>query len=218
MRLVFVEASLETVPKEIAYHAQVIKASRIRGKKPENMLLEDYLHYRAMKKLDKSEKRGRPDIIHRCLLLCLDSNVDNLFSEIYVHTLTGKIIWVNPEVRLPRTYERFRGLMEKLFTDKRVVTDTNEVLLKLTDLSLEDVLKGRVVVLREKGNVCCKEGDVCERIKKAGTVCIGAFPHGDFEKETLEIFSEKKAEFISFSRKSYTSLYALCRTICCLLR
>ena len=215
VRLVFVEASLETVPKEIVYHAQVIKASRIRGKKPENTLLEDYLHYKAIKKLDKSEKRGRPDIIHRCLLLCLDSNSDNLFSEIYVHTLAGKLIWVNPEVRLPRTYERFRGLMEKLFLDRRIVTDTNNVLLELTDLSLEDVLKGRVVVLREKGNE--GDGNSCERIKKAGTICIGAFPHGDFEKETLEIFLEKKAEFISFSRKSYTSLYALCRTICCLL-
>jgi len=211
VRIVFVEASLETIPEEILHHAQVISSSRVRGKSPESMLLEDNLHYIAIKKLKMYRKRGRPDIVHRCLLLCLDSNVDNLFSEIFVHTVTGKVIQLYPEVRLPRTYERFRGLMEKLFLEGVVKDRNGKILIKVLNCNLDDILQGKVAVLREKGR------NGCDSIKKADTICVGAFPHGDFEKSTLKIFSRKKAKFVSFSKKSYTALYALCRTICCLL-
>ncbi len=200
MRLILVESSLEPVPKEIAYHADVIRSR--------SKLLEDYLHYRAIRKLEKAEKRGRPDIVHRCLLLALDSK---LFSEIYVHTIAGRVIRVNPEVRLPRTYDRFKGLMEKLFEKGKIVAD--DVLLEIVDTSLKKLLVGKTVVLRE----VAENRSACEEIVKANTVCLGAFPHGDYEKETIEVFKKAKATFVSFGSEKYTSTFALCRVICCLL-
>ncbi len=208
MKLVLLEASLETVPREIAYHADVIRSSRLRKKKAEEMLLEDYLHYRAIRKLSLAEKRGRPDIVHRCLLLALDSG---LFEEVYVHTIAGRIIRISRETRLPRTYERFRGLMEKLFSEEEIEANS-KVLLKIVDVRLEDVVGEKAVLLRESGLKVSRE-ERCRILKNADTVCLGAFPHGDYEEETLRALRDAKQ--ISLGEENYSTLYALCRVLCC---
>ena len=200
------DSSLEIVPKEIVHHVDVIRSSRIRKKRAEEMLLEDYLHYRAIRKLERSEKRGRPDILHRCLLLALDSN---LFSEIYVHTVQNLLIKIDVNTKLPRTYERFRGLMEKLLLEGKIEAG-GKVLLEVVDYKLEDVLD-RAVVLWEKGD----RKDVCKRISESRTICIGAFPHGDFEEETMKAFKKANATFLSFGEAKLSSLYATCKVICC---
>ncbi len=208
MRLIFVDSSLELIPKTIHHHVDVIKSSRIRRKKIEEMLLEDYLHYRAIRKLRNAKKRGRPDIIHRCLLLALDSQ---LFDEIFVHTIADKIIWVNKNTRLPRTYERFRGLMEKLFKTGKIEIN-GKVLLEILNYKLEDVLKGKVVVLSENG----EKDKFCKHVVTANTICIGAFPKGNFEEETLNTFKKANAKFVRFDDKSCSSLYSTCMVICCI--
>ncbi len=200
LRLVFVESSLETVPKSIANHPAVLNDARRRKKKPTEMILDDAKHHSAMKKLDRREKRGRPDIIHQCLLLALDSPFD---FEVYVHTINDVVIWINRITRLPRNYNRFIGLMEDLFK-KRVVKSGETKLIEVTDLSLRDVLRGLdVYVMREGGEKREVKFEDC-------AVCIGAFPHGDFEDETLKIFEEVGAEFVSISDRPLTALYTTC--------
>ena len=204
---VFLEASLETVPKVISKHPEILSDARRRKKKPTEMILDDSKHHNAMKKLKNREKRGRPDIVHQCLLLLLDSPIKNDF-EIYVHTINDEIIYVNSETRLPRNYNRFIGLMEDLFK-KRKITVNGKTLLEITDLSLKRIIKDReVVVLSEKGK---DEEVLYDVFKKNFAVCIGAFPHGDFSQKTLRLL--KNAEFVSIGRGTYTSLYVTCRVI-----
>ncbi len=199
LKLVFVESSLETVPKEIARHPAILSDARRRKKKPYEIILDDSKHHTAMKDLERREKRGRPDIVHQCLLLALDSPVD---FDLYVHTVNDVILWINRRTRLPRNYNRFVGLMEDLFRKKEIKAD-GEVLLKITDFKLEDVLEGEVFVMSEKGI----RRDV--RFKDC-TVCIGAFPHGDFDERVLRIFEGFDAEFISISDRPVTALYTTC--------
>ena len=203
LRLVFVEASLETIPKSIANHPSVLSDAKRRKKRPTDMILDDSKHHLAMKGLEKREKRGRPDIIHQCLLLALDSPIEDL--EIFVHTINDIVIWINRETRLPRNYNRFIGLMEDLFKKGEIKADGT--LLKITDLSLRDVLRDRkVVVMSEKGEEKeIESGDVA--------VCIGAFPHGDFDEKNVKLFRELNAEFISIARRPVTALYTTCRVI-----
>ena len=58
--------------------------------------------------------------LHFCglqaLLMILDSplNKAGKIKGIYVHTQKNVLIQVNPQVRLPRTYKRFAGLMTQL--------------------------------------------------------------------------------------------------------
>jgi len=214
LKLVFLEASLELVPSEISRHPAVVKDARRRKKKPTKIILDDSKHHAAMRELDNREKRGRPDIIHQCLLSALDSRASRLL-DVYVHTVNDLIIWINNETRLPRNYNRFIGLMEDLFEKKEIRAD-DKVLLKILDDELEDVLKDsdKIVVLSEKG-----ERDenylreVYRKFEKV-TTCIGAFPHGDFSEETVEILNDLGAEFVSISSEPLTSLYITNRVIC----
>ncbi len=204
--IVFIEASLELVPKSIASHPAVLADARRRKKRPTEMLLDDSKHHSAMRGLPMREKRGRPDIVHQCLLLTLDSPRSSEL-EVYIHTIGGEIIRVSSDVRLPRTYTRFVGLIEDLFAKRRIVAD-GKILLEIIDAGLEDVLDGRdVVVLHERGSRVELESVLHED----AAVCIGAFPHGDFSDDTLRIL--RNAKFVSVGEGSYTSLYVTCRVI-----
>ncbi len=206
-RLIFLESSVELVPKEIATHKSIILDSKKRGKNPEEIILDDSKHHAAMRNLANREKRGRPDIIHCCLLLFLDSKASKDF-EVYIHTINGEIIWVNNKVRLPRNYNRFLGLMEDLFSKKKIVAD-GETLLKITDLRLEDLTAKRKVFVFKEGE---KNLEMLKKLDSDSVVCIGAFPHGDFFPETIN--SLGNPIFVSLGKETYTSLYVTSRFIC----
>lgn len=116
-----IDAALELVPVEIINDPAVVSTAKSRGKPPDQILLDEALHSKALQQLPDNEKRGRPDIIHRSLLTALDSILarENLL-EIFVHTYTGEIIEVQSDTRLPRRTTRFIGLMEQLLVNKRV--------------------------------------------------------------------------------------------------
>ncbi|CAF2672588.1 unnamed protein product [Rotaria sp. Silwood2] len=58
---------------------------------------------------------ARPDITHQCLLMLLDSPLNRAgLLQVYIHTHKGILIEVNPQTRIPRTFDRFAGLMVQL--------------------------------------------------------------------------------------------------------
>ena len=121
LNLLFVEASLELVPRQIARHPSVTRNAKREGKSPDEVLLDRSLHHHAMLSLPEAEKRGRPDIIHFCLLEALGSPLNKAGRlKTLVHTLNGDLLDISPELRLPRDCYRFRSLMEQLFTVGRV--------------------------------------------------------------------------------------------------
>lgn len=51
----------------------------------------------------------------QCLLTLLDSPLNKAgMLQIYIHTAKGVLIEVNPQIRIPRTFKRFGGLMVQL--------------------------------------------------------------------------------------------------------
>jgi len=207
MRFVFVETSLEKIPREILNHPDVLRSARRRGKEPEKIILDDSIHHRAMKSLKMRSKRGRPDIIHQCLLSLLDSNLEKF--DTFIHTVNREIIWINRETRIPRNYNRFVGLMEDLF-EKGIVKAKGDKLMEVLKISLSDILTENTVVMQEGYD----EKNLVESISQNLTVCIGAFPHGSFCYEVMEIFKRRNAKFSGFGEKPKTSLYATYKTVC----
>ncbi len=202
LRLIFIETSLERVPASISDHPAIVRDARKRKKRPLEMILDDSRHYPAMKDLPEREKRGRPDIVHTCLLAALDSELNHKGGlEIFIHTLNNEIIWMSGETRIPRNYNRFLGLMEDLFR-KRVIKSDRK-LMEVVNTGLEDILIPPVALMKEGG------GDFRP---KARTVCIGAFPHGDFRQSTLKAMAN--AELYSVGQRHYTSLYVTYKVIC----
>ncbi|MCS7118485.1 MAG: 16S rRNA methyltransferase [Archaeoglobaceae archaeon] len=202
---IFLEASLEIVPEEISNHPAVVADALRRKKKVNEILLEDSKHHFAIRGLKFKEKRGRPEIVHQCLLLLLDSPLRTF--EIYVHTIGDLLIKVAREARLPRNYARFIGLIEDLFKKWRI--EANGItLLEIVELNLSEILKDKkVILLSESGEKFEKE-----MLKDEIAICIGAFPHGDFFESTLKKLGNFKA--VSIGKRSYTSLYVTSKMLC----
>ncbi|MEM1583974.1 MAG: 16S rRNA methyltransferase [Nitrososphaerota archaeon] len=186
---VIVEAALEPVPREIANHPSVVSYARRRGKKPTEVLLDRSYHHTAMLNLEKAWKRGRPDITHFTLLEILGSPLNKSnYVETYVQAQSGHIIYVNPATKLPRIYERFKGLVEKLYKYP-VVESGGRVLLKLEEGSLRDIVERvnpDVKILLSEDGLQMKWSEIGEKITmyKKPMLILGGFPRGDFEEET----------------------------------
>lgn len=72
-------------------------------------------HQRVLARMGRDIAEARPDITHQCLLTLLDSPLNKAgMLQVYIHTAKGVLIEVNPQIRIPRTFKRFGGLMVQL--------------------------------------------------------------------------------------------------------
>ena len=191
LNLLFVEASLELVPRSIARHRAVTRNAKREGKAPESMLLDRSLHHHAMLALPEAEKRGRPDILHFCLLDALGSPLCRAGRlRPLAHTLNSDFLDFSSELRLPRDCYRFRSLMEQLFALGRVPPGVDPPLITLSRRSLrevkEDLKPSRTIVLTSHGEAM-KLDELCKQLAAETNplVFVGAYPHGALREETL---------------------------------
>jgi rRNA small subunit pseudouridine methyltransferase Nep1 len=189
--LIIAEAALETVPREIANHAAVKNHARRLGLKPSEILLDRSYHHAAMGKLHNSSKRGRPDIVHFALMEALGTP---LFMKgilrVYVHTVNDKLIAIADNLRVPKSYFRFDGLMIGLFRDRIVKSEQGAVLMEISDGTLADLLDaikpGRVVGLSTAGVQSTAEKAVIENLAGDCVFVVGGFPRGNFSESTTK--------------------------------
>lgn len=142
--------------------------------------------------MDTPEKRGRPDIIHTTLLFILGSPLNMRdFVDTYIHTINDEVIWINPKTRIPKNYNRFKGLMAKLFLEKKIIANS-DTLLKMSKKTMTALIKelscDKIFVLTEKGKQVTTL-NLARAIKKSTTPCIiiGGFPHGDFSSNIYSL-------------------------------
>ncbi|NJE07145.1 16S rRNA methyltransferase [Thermococcus sp. M39] len=189
LHLIIADSELELVPKSILEHPAVVNYAKRRGKKPEEVLLDSTYHHAALKKLEDGNRRGRPDIVHFCLINALESILNKKGKlRVYVHTRNDEVIYVKPETRIPRNYNRFVGLMESLFKNKAVPPELELLRLEEKTLNqlLEEIKPDAVFIMHEEGEFM-KPKDFGELLKqfKEPAVIVGGFPHGDF-KSTVD--------------------------------
>lgn len=107
--VVLEQACLETykVSSGSATHA---RGNKDAGEKYALLNCDD--HQKVLAKMGRDIAEARPDITHQCLLTLLDSPLNKAgLLQVYIHTSKGVLIEVNPQVRIPRTFKRFSGLM-----------------------------------------------------------------------------------------------------------
>lgn len=194
--LAIAEAALEAVPKEIATHPAVVSRARRTGTKPSEMLLDRSYHHAAMKKLDQAWKRGRPDIVHFALMEALSTP---LFMQgmldVYVHTVNDRIITIADNLRVPKSYFRFEGVMGALFRDGAVKSEDGATLLEVSDGTFEELVREvapeKVVGLSSAGVQSSAQEVVSKNIVDTENCMfvIGAFPKGHFSEKTTRLFN-----------------------------
>src|SRR3989454_2141983 len=141
LTLILAESSIELVPNEITGHPAIVRWAERKKKDPRQLILDQSYHHSAILRLGKSGiGRGRPDIVHFCLLLALGSplNLDNQLS-CFVHTRDDQVITIDPRTRLPRSTDRFTALIEQLYQSS-MVPSSGPPLMKLRRESLKDLL------------------------------------------------------------------------------
>jgi len=187
--LVLADSALERIPEELLSHPSVQADAKRRRRTPEQLLLDRSLHHAAMRMLKDADRRGRPDIIHFCLLEALGSILCREgMLEIYVHTIEDRVITLNPRVRLPRIYDRFKGLIEKLYVDGAVESG-GVTLLKLQRMNISRLISGVqpsiVAGTSERGSLMPPHrlGEMLSGYEKP-LLLVGAFPHGEFKAST----------------------------------
>lgn len=197
LHLVFVETALELVPPEIQRHPSVRRNAKRRGKRPEETLLDRSLHHFAMDRLPDSEKRGRPDIIHFCLLEAMGSPLNRVgLLRVWVSTIDGWLVEVDPSTRPPRDFNRFKSLMEQLLLDGSAPPGDEKPLLVLRNMGLralvEEVKPTTVVALTSHGQPGSFE-TVGETLvgEEAPMVLIGAYPSGVMSGETTAVADQR---------------------------
>ena len=186
LSLILAESSLELVPKELQHHNSVISHSKKLGKKPSEILLDNSWHYGAMKGIKNEIKRGRPDLVHFCLLeACSIPLYYKKEISVFVHTIQDKVIFLGTDVHLPKSYHRFAGLIEKLFSENIIEADGKK-LLEIKDMSFDELLvvinPKRIIGLSTKG-VHSSSEDVAKKLTADSCLVIGGFPKGHFSDE-----------------------------------
>src|SRR5437016_4010389 len=197
LTLILAESSIELVPNEITGHPAILKWAARKKKDPRQLILDQSYHHSAILGLGKSGiGRGRPDIVHFCLLLALGSplNSDNQLT-CFVHTRDDHVITIDPRARLPRRPDRCCALTEQPDPSCMVPT-SRPPLMKRRRESLKDLLSkispDSVVALTTLG--LPKPMDAVAaglREAKRPVLIVGGFPVGHFSDQTLKLASEK---------------------------
>ena len=190
LTLILADSELELVPPEIQRHPAIRSYAKKRGKSPASILLDSSFHHPAMKRLEQGERRGRPDIVHVFLLLCLDSilNMEGKLRTV-VHTRNNEMIAVAPETRIPKNYTRFVGLAEDLFEKGHVPGEGAPLLTMEHGKDLATVLKelgGKTAALEPSGKLVDLPKFLGKR-KGDLTLAIGGFPHGEFNSPVKDL-------------------------------
>jgi len=191
--IILVESSLELIPKELYKHSSVTSYSKKFKKIPSQTLLDNSWHFGAMKGLNDEIKRGRPDIVHLTLLsLCTTPAFYENKIKVFVHTINDEIISINNKTKLPKSYHRFQGLMEKLFFTKKIQAE-DEILMKLKQSSLSELLSkikpNQIIGLTTKGQKNTIE-KIVKQIPENSCILIGGFQKGHFSNETQRIIDK----------------------------
>ena len=158
-------------------------------KKPSKVILDISWHFAAMKGIKNEIKRGRPDLVHFCLLECC--TIPLYFEKklhVYVHTIDDKVIFVGDNVRLPKSYHRFVGLIEKLYSEKKIELDGKK-LLEIKDMTFSDLVDKigakKVIGFSTKGQTSSYD-KIAADVERDSCIIVGGFSKGHFSDEILK--------------------------------
>jgi rRNA small subunit pseudouridine methyltransferase Nep1 len=189
LSLILAESALELVPKELQNHNSVLAHSKRISKKPSELILDVSWHFAAMKGIKNEIKRGRPDLVHFCMLeACSIPLYFENELRVYIHTIEDKVIFVGNNVRLPKSYHRFIGLIEKLYATG-LIEEGEKKLLEIKNMDfgklIDNINPKEIIGLSTKGATSSYE-KLAKVVGKDSCIVVGGFPKGHFSDQILK--------------------------------
>jgi rRNA small subunit pseudouridine methyltransferase Nep1 len=195
--LILSESALELVPSEMKHHPSVISHARRLGKNSSEILLDNSWHFAAMKGIENEMKRGRPDLVHFSIL---EATTIPLYFQnkvkLFVHTVDDKIISFGENVHIPKSYHRFAGVMEKLYREKQIIANNDDVLLKIEDKTfselIDEINPSKIIGFSINGKKSTYE-KIATEITDDACIVFGGFQKGHFsdlvENKITDLYS-----------------------------
>lgn len=151
-------------------------------------------HINILKKNNRDPGTCRPDIVHQCLLMLMDSPLNRAgLLQVYIHTEKNVLIEINPQTRIPRTFKRFAGLMVQLLHKYGVrASDGPMKLLKVIKNPISDHLPVgcRKILMSFSANKVVHPREFVPSEDPIAIV-VGAMAHGqvktDYTEDTISI-------------------------------
>lgn len=187
LNFILTESALELIPEEVRNNRAVLADAKRRGVDPSRILLDRSIHHAAMQRLTDEFKRGRPDLVHITLLsvtstpLYQDGEV-----KVFIHTNNDIVLEFEEKTRPPKSYPRFRNLIEGVLSEKPRVG-----LIRAHDSSFSALVKTLRADLVVGLSILGKSRSLEETAAQIATnnssaVLIGGFPRGHFSPTTLK--------------------------------
>ena len=135
------------------------------------------------------------------------------YLDLFVHTANNKIFNIQPEIRINRNFNRFKGLMAKLLIDGQINLSTNSSIVSfdgnLIDLT-KKFSKAEILLLSSKGKLVKDYRSLFTAdVSKNYIVIIGGFQKSTFSKEVLKLSNN----IISISNNSLDASIVVSRII-----
>lgn len=161
---------------------EIVKIGKSKDSKYHLLNSDD--HQSILRKKGKDISEYRPDITHQCLLSLLDSPLNKAGRlQIYIHTAKNVLIEVNPQTRIPRTFNRFSGLMVQLLHKLSIrAVGSNTKLLNVIKNPVTDHLPTRCQKVGLSGDApVVKLKEWVESLPKDESVVfwVGGMAHGE---------------------------------------
>ncbi len=188
--IILVDSGLEIIPKQIRAHPAVTK--NLIKRNFSSQLLDTALHHAAMPKLTNHERRGRPDIAHSCILNALGSPANKSgHLRFFLHTIQDRIFEINPEIKITRNYNRFKGLMTKLLIEGDIMAKESPLITEIHQ-NLPELINSfrnrEVFLFSSRGKTIVNKSDLYKNPKSQNYVAIvGGFQKGSFSEKILNL-------------------------------
>lgn len=184
------------------------------GKAMQILNSDDHANY--LRKQNRNPADYRPDIIYQALLAIFDSPLTKAgrLQAVYVRTENGVLFEIKPNVRLPRTFKRFCGLMSQLLQKLSITAEgTREKLLNVIKNPVTKYLPvgARKIGLSYKAE---KSVNLFDYVAKSNddeplVFVVGAMAHGKIEKE----YSDDHIQICSYPLSAACCLNRICSSL-----
>lgn len=190
--LVIAEAAMELVPQILRNHPSVKNHSKRTGRGVNEIFLDISYHHKAMveNNIDQWWKRGRPDIVHFDLVEALSTP---LFKQkklqVYVSTFDNNLVTISQDLRIPKNYYRFEGLMIGIFNKQKNKNSPNLIEFQenvnFKDL-IENIVRPDLIIGFSAKGTQSKISDILQNNANDTTkhycFVIGGFQRGNFSE------------------------------------
>ena len=187
---------MELVPRILGNHPSVRNHCKRTGKDINEIFLDVSYHHKAMveKNIEQWWKRGRPDIVHFDLVEALSTP---LFKQkklqVYVSTFDNNLVTISQDLRIPKNYSRFEGLMVGVFNKQKNKNSPNLIEfqenISFNDL-MEKIVKPDLVIGFSTEGTQGKISDILRNnvtdTTKHYCFVVGGFQRGHFSDTVTE--------------------------------